>query len=70
MIALSYAISKIIVYEYGKHEFLRRLADPLGLAFLRRYNSSNRYIKTIFKGRHPWNFYCRRKRQEIYRDKK
>ena len=29
MIALSYAISKIIVDEYGKHEFLRRLADPL-----------------------------------------
>jgi uncharacterized protein len=29
MIALSYAISKIIVDEYGKHELLRRLADPL-----------------------------------------
>src|ERR671938_423663 len=29
MIALSYAISKMIVAEYGKHEFLRRLADPL-----------------------------------------
>ena len=29
MITLTYAISKIIVDEYGKHEFLRRLADPL-----------------------------------------
>jgi len=29
MIALSYAISKVIVDEYGKHEFLKRLADPL-----------------------------------------
>lgn len=29
MIPLSHAISKIIVDEYGKHEFLRRLADPL-----------------------------------------
>src|ERR671932_2038146 len=29
MIALSHATSKIIVDEYGKHEFLRRLADPL-----------------------------------------
>jgi hypothetical protein len=29
MVALSYAISKIIVDEYGKHEFLKRLADPL-----------------------------------------
>ena len=29
MIALSYAISKIIVDQYGEHEFLRRLADPL-----------------------------------------
>jgi uncharacterized protein len=29
MTALSYAISKIIVDEYGSHEFLRRLADPL-----------------------------------------
>jgi hypothetical protein len=29
MVAFSYAISKIIVDEYGKHEFLRRLADPL-----------------------------------------
>jgi hypothetical protein len=26
---LSYAISKVIVNEYGQHEFLRRLADPL-----------------------------------------
>ncbi len=26
---LSYAISKVIVDEYGPHEFLRRLADPL-----------------------------------------
>jgi len=26
---LSYAISKVIVDEYGQHEFLRRLADPL-----------------------------------------
>lgn len=26
---LSFAISKVIVNEYGQHEFLRRLADPL-----------------------------------------
>jgi hypothetical protein len=26
---LSFAISKVIVKEYGQHEFLRRLADPL-----------------------------------------
>jgi len=29
MIKLSYAISKVIVDEYGGHGFLRRLADPL-----------------------------------------
>ncbi|MFL6356542.1 MAG: DUF763 domain-containing protein, partial [Nitrososphaeraceae archaeon] len=29
MITLSHAISKVIVDEYGEHEFLRRLADPL-----------------------------------------
>jgi hypothetical protein len=29
MIKLSYAVSKVIVDEYGQHEFLRRLADPL-----------------------------------------
>jgi uncharacterized protein len=29
MIKLSYAISKVIVDEYGQQEFLRRLADPL-----------------------------------------
>ncbi len=29
MITLSYAISKVIVDEYGQHEFLRRLSDPL-----------------------------------------
>ena len=29
MVKLSYAISKVIVDEYGQHEFLRRLADPL-----------------------------------------
>ncbi len=29
MIRLSYAISKVIVDEYGGHDFLRRLADPL-----------------------------------------
>ena len=29
MIKLSYAISKVIVKEYGQHELLRRLADPL-----------------------------------------
>src|SRR5215216_4229146 len=29
MIKLSHAISKVIVDEYGQHEFLRRLADPL-----------------------------------------
>jgi uncharacterized protein len=29
MIVLSYATSKMIVDEYGRHEFLRRLADPL-----------------------------------------
>jgi hypothetical protein len=29
MIKLSYAISKVIVDEYGGHDFLRRLADPL-----------------------------------------
>ena len=29
MIKLSYAISKVIVNEYGQHELLRRLADPL-----------------------------------------
>jgi hypothetical protein len=29
MVKLSHAISKVIVDEYGQHEFLRRLADPL-----------------------------------------
>jgi uncharacterized protein len=29
MIKLSYAISKVIVDEYGGHDFLRRLSDPL-----------------------------------------
>lgn len=29
MITLSHAISKVIVDEYGQHEFLRRLSDPL-----------------------------------------
>ena len=29
MVKLSYAISKVIVDEYGQQEFLRRLADPL-----------------------------------------
>ena len=29
MVKLSYAISKVIVDEYGQHELLRRLADPL-----------------------------------------
>jgi uncharacterized protein len=29
MIKLSYAISKVIVDEYGGHDFIRRLADPL-----------------------------------------
>ena len=29
MIALSNAISKVIIDEYGQHEFLRRLSDPL-----------------------------------------
>jgi hypothetical protein len=29
MIKLSYAISKVVVDEYGQQEFLRRLADPL-----------------------------------------
>jgi uncharacterized protein len=29
MIKLSSAISKVIVNEYGQHEFLRRLSDPL-----------------------------------------
>lgn len=29
MIKLSYAISKVIVDEYGTHDFIRRLADPL-----------------------------------------
>ena len=29
MIKLSYAISKVIVDEYGQQEFLRRLAEPL-----------------------------------------
>jgi uncharacterized protein len=29
MVKLSYAISKVIVNEYGQHELLRRLADPL-----------------------------------------
>lgn len=29
MIKLSYAISEVIVDEYGGHDFLRRLADPL-----------------------------------------
>ena len=29
MIKLSNAISKVIVDEYGHHEFLRRLSDPL-----------------------------------------
>lgn len=29
MVKLSYAISKVNVDEYGQHEFLRRLADPL-----------------------------------------
>jgi hypothetical protein len=29
MVKLSYAISKVIVDEYGQHELLKRLADPL-----------------------------------------
>ena len=29
MIKLSYAISKVIIDEYGGHDFIRRLADPL-----------------------------------------
>jgi uncharacterized protein len=29
MMKLSYAISKVIVDEYGAHDFIRRLADPL-----------------------------------------
>jgi uncharacterized protein len=29
MVKLSHAISKVIVDEYGQHEFFRRLADPL-----------------------------------------
>jgi uncharacterized protein len=29
MVRLSYAISKVIVDEYGQHVFLKRLADPL-----------------------------------------
>jgi hypothetical protein len=29
MIKLSYAISKVIVEEYGQQELLRRLSDPL-----------------------------------------
>ena len=29
MIKLSYTISKVIIDEYGPHEFLRRLSDPL-----------------------------------------
>jgi hypothetical protein len=29
MVRLSYAISKVIVNEYGQHVFLKRLADPL-----------------------------------------
>ena len=29
MIRLSYAISKVIIDEYGQREFLNRLSDPL-----------------------------------------
>jgi uncharacterized protein len=29
MVKLSHAISKVIVDQYGEHEFLRRLSDPL-----------------------------------------
>lgn len=29
MVRLSYSISKVIIDEYGQHEFLRRLSDPL-----------------------------------------
>lgn len=29
MIKLSYAISKVLIDEYGQQEFLRRLSDPL-----------------------------------------
>lgn len=29
MVRLSYAISKVIIDEYGQHLFLNRLADPL-----------------------------------------
>ena len=29
MVKLSYSISKVIVDEYGQHELLKRLADPL-----------------------------------------
>ena len=53
---LSYAISKVIVNEYGQHEFLRRLADPLWFqvfgcvlgfdwSFIRSYNRGNWSLK-------------------------
>ena len=29
MVRLSYAISKVIIDEYGQQEFLRRISDPL-----------------------------------------
>jgi len=29
MVRLSYAISKVVIDEYGQQEFLRRLSDPL-----------------------------------------
>ena len=74
MIALSYAISKIIVDEYGEHEFIRRLADPLwfqafGCVLGFDWHSSGvttvvtGCIKAVIKRRCPWNFYCWRKRQ-------